>query len=476
MGRYSNSVPQILDENGDPIVGAKKYFFEPGSSTLKTIYSDSELSLPTVNPVVSDSAGRFQDIFLDGTYKEVQEDENGVTLWSRDPVGVDTTGEWTLWDAGATYSIPQIVLGSDDKYYRSLVDSNIGNDPTSSPASWEQLYLGRIWNANVTYSITDTVYGSDGYIYKSQINSNLNNDPTTDNVNWWPGSPEHLSVSAAGTNTYTATYGETAYKSGRRYYLNFTNANTSSAPTINLDSIGAKTIKKNGGLALVAGDIPAGHRAILEYDGTDQILLNPKVPIPADVGLASVQVFTSSGTWTKPANITRVTVWVVGGGGGGGGGNNALPAPGCGGGGGGTAIELIDVTGTASETVTVGAAGAAGGAAGAGGAGGTSSFGAFCSATGGAGGGFNNGDGGDGGAGTGGDINLTGGGGTAGGETITSGVGGTSFLSGGGAGQYTIAAANPGGNYGGGGSGSSSAATKVGAAGAAGVVIVWEYK
>jgi len=275
MARYSNSVPQIQDANGDPIVGAKKYFFEPGSSTLKTIYSDSALSLPTVNPVVSDSAGRFPDIFLDGTYKEVQEDENGVTLWTRDPVGIDTTGEWVLWDAGTTYSIPQIVLGSDDEYYRSLVDTNIGNDPTSSPASWEQIYLGRIWNANVTYSITDTVYGSDGYLYKSQINSNLNNDPTTDSVNWWPGSPEHLSITAAGTDTYTATYGEIAYKNGRRYYLNFTNANTSTTPTINLDAIGAKTIKKNGGLALLAGDIPAGHRAILEYDGTDMILLNP---------------------------------------------------------------------------------------------------------------------------------------------------------------------------------------------------------
>lgn len=277
MSRYINSVPQILNENGDPIVGAKKYLFEPASSTLKTIYSDSALTLATANPVVSDSAGRFPSFFLDGTYKETQEDNNGVTLWTRDPVGEDTAGQWEAWDSGTTYSINEIVLGSDGEFYISLTDSNISNNPTSSPTNWEQISLGKVWNTNITYALGDTVYGSDGYLYISQINSNVANDPTTDHVNWWPGSPEHISVTASGTDTYTATYGETAYKTGWPYYITFTNANTSTTPTLNLDSLGAKTIKKNGGLALVPDDIPAGHEAILRYDGTDLILLNPSV-------------------------------------------------------------------------------------------------------------------------------------------------------------------------------------------------------
>ena len=40
----------------------------------------------------------------------------------------------------------------------------------------------------------------------------------------------------------------------------------------------------------------------------------------ASSGFASMQVFTSSGTWTKPTGITLVKVTVVGAGGGGGGG------------------------------------------------------------------------------------------------------------------------------------------------------------
>ena len=38
-------------------------------------------------------------------------------------------------------------------------------------------------------------------------------------------------------------------------------------------------------------------------------------------GYKSMQVFTSSGTWTRPSGITLIKVYVTGGGGGGGGSN-----------------------------------------------------------------------------------------------------------------------------------------------------------
>ena len=81
--------------------------------------------------------------------------------------------------------------------------------------------------------------------------------------------------------------------------------------------------------------------------------------IVADSGLASVQVFTSNGTWTRPSGITKVKVIVTGGGGGGGGGTGNWNH-GQGGCAGGTAIEFIDVSSTASASVTVGTGGAGG--------------------------------------------------------------------------------------------------------------------
>lgn len=91
------------------------------------------------------------------------------------------------------------------------------------------------------------------------------------------------SVTAAGTDTYTATLAPapSAYVTGGTYYITFTNANTSTTPTLNLNALGAKTIVKNGSAALAAGDIPAAHEGVLRYNGTNMVLMNPKATVLA---------------------------------------------------------------------------------------------------------------------------------------------------------------------------------------------------
>jgi hypothetical protein len=197
-----------------------------------------------------------------------------------------------------------------------------------------------------------------------------------------------------------------------------------------------------------------------------------------------VQVFTSSGTFTVPINVTKVKVTVVGGGGSGnnGGSNNG----GGGGGAGGCAIKWITgLTPGSSVSVTAGTGGASISNATAGtngNAGGASSFGAYCSASGGGGAVSTLYTGGAGGAGTGGDINLTGGAGE--GSQYNSsyangaGGGGGGVFGGGGAGggggnYYNNQTNVSGATYGSGGAGGYGGSINSGA-GASGVVIV-EY-
>ena len=217
------------------------------------------------------------------------------------------------------------------------------------------------------------------------------------------------------------------------------------------------------------------NRTLTLPDEAGTILTNAKT---APGGLVSIQSFTSSGsyTWTKPADINLIKVYVTGGGGGthsNAGGNYAT------GGAGGTSIKIIDVSAITSITLTVGAGGA-GNTGGAGGAGGTSSFGTHCSATGAQGGflGTANGiyfGGGLPGVGVNGVINLNGGGGSRAGSTNVHTQGASSYWGGAGNGIYNTSqgSASVSGTHGGGGGGMYDASAL--SNGGTGVVLVEEY-
>lgn len=190
-------------------------------------------------------------------------------------------------------------------------------------------------------------------------------------------------------------------------------------------------------------------------------------------GLSSMQVFTSSGTWIKPAGISKILVRLCGGGGGGSGHGET-------GGAGGYAEKIIDVTGVSSVSVTIGTGSTSSTYySGNGGGGGTTSFGGYVSATGGNGANSSHQHcGGLSGIGSGGDLNLYGGGGS--GHYNHQGTPGVSFFGGGSTGgwpnggefthQHSFRASVGGGGM------SGHQSSYRGANGRDGVVIVWEYK
>lgn len=83
-------------------------------------------------------------------------------------------------------------------------------------------------------------------------------------------------ITVAGTNALTglATPVLVGYAAGAQYSFIAQNTNTS-AVTIDIDTLGVKSITKFGTTPLVANDIIAGALVLIEYDGTRFQLLNP---------------------------------------------------------------------------------------------------------------------------------------------------------------------------------------------------------
>ncbi|MCP5037160.1 MAG: hypothetical protein GY945_06115 [Rhodobacteraceae bacterium] len=58
---------RALDENADAEPGAKAYFYEEGTSTPLTVYTDKGLGTPHSSPLVADADGNFAQAFCAGT-------------------------------------------------------------------------------------------------------------------------------------------------------------------------------------------------------------------------------------------------------------------------------------------------------------------------------------------------------------------------------------------------------------------------
>ena len=213
-------------------------------------------------------------------------------------------------------------------------------------------------------------------------------------------------LTVSGTDTITATVSPslTAYASGQMFAFVAANTNTGSV-TINISSLGAKAITKNGNTALSAGDITANYLFVIVYDGTQFQVVGVSATTFTNLTISGVLTLsgagvqlTSSGTgaWKLPVGTTAqrptgasglirqnsttgnpewydattsqwlqfsqpagytVNYLVVAGGGGGGAGVTGLAA-GAGGGAGGLLASSISLSAGTAYTITIGAGGA----------------------------------------------------------------------------------------------------------------------
>lgn len=138
------------------------------------------------------------------------------------------------------------------------------------------------------------------FVTPAKLMAHLQGQPSTYLVEDGTGSDD--------TYTTTATPTLSAYTTGQVFRVKLTVANTAAA-TLNIDSLGAKAIKKyvDGALAdIETGDIVANYVGLFEYDGTNFVLLSMTATTPTTAILSEMNTFFGA-TDITPAEAETLT-------------------------------------------------------------------------------------------------------------------------------------------------------------------------
>ncbi len=152
---------QVLDTNGDPVVGAKAYFYLAGTTTATDIYQEKSLTTPHANPVIADSTGTFASIYIDTTIalKCVIKDADDVTIRTIDYV--------------STVGNAREKLTASKSYYVSTTGSDSNNGSSGNPFLTIQNAIEIASNFdvglyNITINVEDGTY-TENLIFKSFV-------------------------------------------------------------------------------------------------------------------------------------------------------------------------------------------------------------------------------------------------------------------------------------------------------------------
>lgn len=166
------------------------------------------------------------------------------------------------WVARRDAGSPTNIIGATemDAEFDGIVDgleNCVTLDGQTTPSA--NLPMGTFRHTNVGAATSRSHYGRVAEIQDGTI--------------WKAASPGGTGDAMTGT----VTPAPSAYTAGMVVQIIAPGTNTVTTPTININGLGAKTIRKHQA-ALVAGDIASGDTLWLVYDGTYFEYINPKIP------------------------------------------------------------------------------------------------------------------------------------------------------------------------------------------------------
>lgn len=333
-----------LDNNGLPLSGGQVYWYVAGTSTPVTVYTESSGSTVNTNPVVLNTRGEpVQPIWLPTgqAYKAVLTDAAGGLIRTVNNIyGVNDTSapvisEWVSYAGTATYvSTSSFSVAGDQR------STFTNGRRIKATVSGTDVY-GTI-NASPTYAlgVTTVLVTLDGGVFDSSLTTvyygfldptHPSFDTTGVNTNTKAGIQAQTwtaftSGGTSGVYTLTPVPAIFAYAVGQRFNVMF-NAVSASTNTININGLGAKSLKMYNSAGTKIDAVFALNQVIdIIYDGTDFVmnllqggLVSPSISSPIISGEPTgVGVLTSGTLQTAPftpypytsATFTGIPSWV----------------------------------------------------------------------------------------------------------------------------------------------------------------------
>ena len=307
-----------LDNNGIPLSGGQVYWYLSGTATLVTVYAESTGSVVNTNPVVLNVRGEpVSPIYLPtgSTYKAVLKDSNNSLIRTVEGIsGINdvsvnsTISEWVLYSGNATFvsTTKFSVVGDATATFdngRRIKTTCSGSDLYGT-INGAPVYAAGVTTVTVTLDsgVFDTSISTVYYGFLDPAHPSF--DTTGVNANTKAGIQGQTWVAfttggTSGTYTLTPVPAITAYAAGQKFNVTF-NAASAATNTINVNGLGAKSIKMYSSTgSKIAAVFALNQISDIVYDGTDFVLLNTSTGLS---DLAPITVSQAAGAMTVTLN------------------------------------------------------------------------------------------------------------------------------------------------------------------------------